>query len=179
MWEVNYIFMELRYLLNTILLSLSFISSIAINLPHGLISRSGDKEGRIPFDVQRPNCTRVAIEGPQAFTVDGIPHIGLGIFRGREQEVTLTVEFNLRYRTLMTLQHYRLLQWQKTMGISIQQIIEKKKKNSKHLKEYQLSYHNLWSEEQNFMLINNGQSVEKKKKKKFLVEPLFSWWLSV
>ena len=60
-------------------------------------------------DVDAPDGAGVPGEGAEPFAVQRVPHTRGRVLRAAEQQVTLAVVLDLRDRTVVAVQHQRLL----------------------------------------------------------------------
>ena len=72
--------------------------------PDGVVSSSRQEVLGLPVDIETPDGTAVAVVSPEPLSIDGVPDIGLPVFGTREQEVTLSVVFDLSDGLFVTVQ---------------------------------------------------------------------------
>ena len=72
--------------------------------PDGVVSSSRQEVLGLPVDIETPDGTAVAVVSPEPLSIDRVPDVGLPVFGTREQEVTLSVVFDLSDGLFVTVQ---------------------------------------------------------------------------
>lgn len=62
----------------------------------------------VPLRIQAPDGAAVSVVGTQPLPVDGVPHVGVVVLSGAEQEVPRHTVLDLRDRPLVPVHHQRL-----------------------------------------------------------------------